>query len=92
MKTRFTSEEKLIRQALATVKGYPRWKSTSVTGGFLYYMKPSAWIEEVFPYHDGRWSAGSKSRGTILRFKTLGEALAYGTRLAETKMRKYKSR
>jgi hypothetical protein len=92
MKTRFTAEETFIRQALATVKGYPRWKSTSITGGFLYYMSPYAWIEEVFPYHDGRWSAGSKSRGTILYFKTLREALAYGTKLAKAKMRDYKSR
>ena len=87
-----TPEEKLIRQALATVKGYPRWKSTSITGGFLYYINRSAWIEEVFPYHDGTWSAGRKSKGTILYFKTLGEALAYGTRLAESKVRALKSR
>jgi hypothetical protein len=92
MKSRFNLEEKLVRQALAKVEGYPRWKSTTITGGFLYYINQSAWVEEVFPYPDGRWSAGRKSKGTILYFKSLIEALDYGTKLAESKIRACKYR
>jgi hypothetical protein len=92
MKKRFTPEETHIRQTLAKVRGYPRWKSTSITGGFLYYVGLSSWVEEVFPYFNGTWSAGRKSKGTIRYFKSLREALAYGEELAVPKVRSYNAR
>jgi len=81
MKMRDIAEEEYIRRNLSKVRSYPRWKYTSITGGFLYYLNRSAWIEEVFPHHDGTWSAGRESKGTIRYFKTLQEALDYGIRL-----------
>jgi len=77
-----TSEEEGICRELAAVKGYPRWKRTSLTGGFLYYLGPYSCVEEVFPHFDGTWSAGKKWRGTLQNFNSLREALAYGERLA----------
>jgi hypothetical protein len=92
MRTRFTAEEKRIRQTLARVKGYPRWRSTTLTGGFLYYLGSCSWVEEVFPYFDGTWSAGRRSNGTIRYFKSLQEALDYGTQLAAPRVEAKKLR
>jgi hypothetical protein len=92
MKTKLTFEESRISRALRSVKGYPRWKRTSITGGFLYYLNPFTWVEEVFQYFDGAWSAGRKSKGTLRHFNSLQEALAYGAELAVPKVKKYNAR
>jgi hypothetical protein len=92
MRTRFTPEEERVRRALARVNGYPRWKSTTITGGFLYYIHRSGWVEEVFPYSDGTWSAGRKSKGTIRFFNSLQVALDYGTQLAIPKVEAWNTR
>jgi hypothetical protein len=92
MKTKLTREEILICRELRSVKDYPRWKRTSITGGLLYYLNPFTWVEEVFQYFDGSWSAGRKSKGTFRRFNFLQEALAYGAELAVPKVEKYNER
>jgi hypothetical protein len=92
MKMRFTPEETCIRRTLAKVRGYPRWKSTTITGGFLFYLNSGSWIEEIFPYRDGTWSTGRKSKGTIRYFRSLWEALKYGEELVAPRVKAYNAR
>jgi hypothetical protein len=77
MKTRLTPEEDRIRRELAAIKGFPRWKRTSLTGGFLYYIQYCYSAAEVFPQFDGTRLAGKEWR-KMLRFTSLREALKYG--------------
>jgi hypothetical protein len=89
MKTKLTPEEDLIRRELAAIKGFPRWKRTSLTGGFLYYIHSCYSVAEVFPKFDRTWLAGKEWR-KMLRFTSLREALKYGEEMAQPSLRAYR--
>jgi hypothetical protein len=91
MVKRLTLEEQLIREQLATVRGYPRWKWVYYTKGLIYYIHSGLWVREVFKRWDGRWSTGSKDGGTFRYFESLQAALAYGVKLAQPKIAFYRN-
>jgi hypothetical protein len=88
MKTKLTPEEDLVRRELAAIKGFPRWKRTSLTGGFLYYIHSYYTAAEVFRQFDGTWLAGKEWR-KMLQFTSLREALKYGEEMAQPSLRAY---
>lgn len=79
---KLTVSEDLIRKSLATVKGYPRWKYVYFTKGFLYYLTPDHWVQEVFKHRDGTWSVDGSN------LSRLEDALRYGQQLAKVQKRK----
>jgi hypothetical protein len=89
MITRLTPEEDLVRRELAVIKGFPRWKRTLLTGGFLYYIHSFYTAAEVFRQFDGTWLAGKEWR-EMLRFTSLREALKYGEEMAQPSLRAYR--
>jgi|ERR1700730_18106776 Uncharacterized protein conserved in bacteria (DUF2188) len=83
----WTPEQKRIRSELTKVKKYPRWKHWA--GGSLYYVHPDLWAEEVFKHFDGTWQVGNRGDEKCRYFDTLQEALEYGERLAEVRVRSH---
>jgi hypothetical protein len=82
MMKKLTVSEDLIRKSLSTVKEYPRWKYVYFTKGFLYYLTPDHWVQEVFKHRDGTWSVDGSN------FSRLEDALRYGKQLAMVQKRK----
>ena len=77
----FTEDEIQIRQQLATIRKYPRWKKNHING-YCYYMGSESFVEEAFRERDGTWSVDRKSEGAERGFVHLSEALQYGKELA----------
>jgi hypothetical protein len=89
MVKKLTSDEQLIRQKLAAVRGYPRWKWVPYTKGFIYYINSARWVQEVFKHWDGRWSTGNEHDGTFCYCKTLQAALAKAEQRAQKRVATY---
>jgi hypothetical protein len=89
MRTKLTPEEDLVRRELATIKGFPRWKRTLLTGCFLYYIHSCYTAAEVFLQFDGTWLAGKEWR-KMMCFTSLREALKYGEEMAQPSLRAYR--
>ena len=80
---RLTIDEQRAVSAAAVRNGhrgsssYPRWRRCSI-GGFLLWISPNDWVEEVFHRFDGSWVVGRKGDGTVRVFSELHDALIYG--------------
>lgn len=82
-----TENELKIRQQLAVVRKYPRWKYMYFTKGFLCYTTPKTSEAEAFKHPEtGRWSAGQHPSSTWRDFNTLEEALQYGEQLVQVRL------
>ncbi|SRR5260370_27589055 len=73
---KLAADEQHIWWIQSQVRGYPRWRKYS--GGFLLYVTPDSFMEEVFKNFGGTWSVGRKSDGTERVFAQLQDALNYG--------------
>lgn len=74
---RLTEKEKAIRDSMKGRRPYPQWKYDFTTMGFLYYIHPHRWIQEVNKTLDNRWWVEEGA----LHFNRLEDALFYAERL-----------
>jgi len=74
---KLTEKEQAIRNSLKGRRPYPQWKYDSTTMGFLYYIHPHRWIQEVNKTLDNRWWVEEGA----LHFNRLEDALFYAERL-----------
>jgi len=74
---KLTEKEQAIRKGLYRGRSYPQWKYDSSTMGFLYYVHPRRWIQEVNKCRDNTWWVEEGGR----HFNRLDDALFYAERL-----------
>jgi hypothetical protein len=78
---KWTEDELQLRRIFRRSSTCPDWRC--VFNGFLFFVTPTTWSEEVIKQRDGTWIAGSEADRTFRIFSDCRAALNYGDSLAQ---------